>query len=260
MDEIERIERRLKLHDRARPHVRGARRAACTRRRSALQPPSLPFRERLPTSNTRLVCAFSIAARAASSRRNMATRSSSADLRSSMSSDKASRISNSSPIQHRVNCASDAASTRRADRSWRSSTGLRGEHPRMVFDVVTGPVLTLYRDLTERKIELVITRTRRIRRPRATWWSRIYSMTTSSRWRRRKTRGHGGGRIDLAELVNEPWTLPSRDTGIGAFAIEAFRARGLEPPRKPPSSLTRCICATSSWRPVAFSRCCRATH
>ena len=27
-----------------------------------------------------------------------------------------------------------------------------------MFDVVTGPVLTLYRDLTERKIELVITR------------------------------------------------------------------------------------------------------
>jgi DNA-binding transcriptional LysR family regulator len=35
---------------------------------------------------------------------------------------------------------------------------LTRRHPRMVFDVVTGPVLTLYRDLTERKIELVITR------------------------------------------------------------------------------------------------------
>ena len=35
---------------------------------------------------------------------------------------------------------------------------LTRQHPRMVFDVVVGPVLTLYRDLTERKIELVITR------------------------------------------------------------------------------------------------------
>jgi DNA-binding transcriptional LysR family regulator len=43
-------------------------------------------------------------------------------------------------------------------------------------------------------------------------------------WTRRR-------RIDLAELVNEPWTLPSHDTGIGAFAMDAFRARGLKPPR-----------------------------
>ena len=35
---------------------------------------------------------------------------------------------------------------------------LTRQHPRMVFDVVTGPVLSLYRDLTERKIELVVTR------------------------------------------------------------------------------------------------------
>src|SRR5581483_10546479 len=45
-----------------------------------------------------------------------------------------------------------------------------------------------------------------------------------SPWARRR-------QIDLAELANEPWTLPKPDTGIGAFAIEAFRARGLEPPR-----------------------------
>jgi len=35
---------------------------------------------------------------------------------------------------------------------------LTRQHPRMVFDIVTAPVLSLYRDLSERKIELVITR------------------------------------------------------------------------------------------------------
>src|SRR4029077_17979418 len=45
-----------------------------------------------------------------------------------------------------------------------------------------------------------------------------------SPWSRRR-------RIELTELVNEPWTLPSPYTGIGAFAIAAFSARGLEPPR-----------------------------
>src|SRR5207342_3646178 len=36
---------------------------------------------------------------------------------------------------------------------------LTRKYPRMVFEVVTGPVLTLYRALTERRVELVITRT-----------------------------------------------------------------------------------------------------
>src|SRR4051794_38123100 len=35
---------------------------------------------------------------------------------------------------------------------------LTRQHPRMAFDLVTGPVLTLYRALTERRIELAITR------------------------------------------------------------------------------------------------------
>jgi DNA-binding transcriptional LysR family regulator len=47
---------------------------------------------------------------------------------------------------------------------------------------------------------------------------------TENPWTRRR-------HIDLAELVNEPWTLPPRDSGIGTFAIHAFRTRGLKPPR-----------------------------
>jgi DNA-binding transcriptional LysR family regulator len=43
-------------------------------------------------------------------------------------------------------------------------------------------------------------------------------------WARRR-------KIDLAELVGEPWiTVPSDDIG-GAVLLDAFRARGLEPPR-----------------------------
>jgi DNA-binding transcriptional LysR family regulator len=107
---------------------------------------------------------------------------------------------------------------------------LTQKYPRMVFEVVTGPVLTLYRDLTERRVELVITR-------KAEFADRsdmvvedlfdddiVTVAAMRSPWSRRR-------RIELAELVNEPWTLPSPDTGIGAFAIAAFRARGLAPPR-----------------------------
>jgi len=45
-----------------------------------------------------------------------------------------------------------------------------------------------------------------------------------SRWARRR-------KIDLAELVDEPWILAAPDTGPYAIVSEAFRARGLRAPR-----------------------------
>jgi DNA-binding transcriptional LysR family regulator len=45
-----------------------------------------------------------------------------------------------------------------------------------------------------------------------------------SRWARRR-------KIDLAELVDEPWILAAPDTGPHTIVSEAFRARGLRPPR-----------------------------
>jgi DNA-binding transcriptional LysR family regulator len=38
-------------------------------------------------------------------------------------------------------------------------------------------------------------------------------------------------RIELAELVNEPWTLFPFDVYPGNIVAEAFRASGIEPPR-----------------------------
>lgn len=37
--------------------------------------------------------------------------------------------------------------------------------------------------------------------------------------------------IELAELVNEPWVLPPRESPLGSVAMEAFRASGLDYPR-----------------------------
>jgi DNA-binding transcriptional LysR family regulator len=107
---------------------------------------------------------------------------------------------------------------------------LTRQHPRMVFDIVTAPVLSLYRDLTERKIELVVTRLvdfadRRNMTIETLFEDDIVVVAAAQNpWMRRR-------RIDLADLVGEPWTLPPRDTGLGAFAEGAFRARGLEPPQ-----------------------------
>jgi DNA-binding transcriptional LysR family regulator len=107
---------------------------------------------------------------------------------------------------------------------------LTRKHPRMVFDIVTAPVLSLYRDLTERRIELVVTRLvdfadRRNMTVETLFEDDIVVVAAAHNpWTRRR-------RIDLADLVSEPWTLPPRDTGLGAFAEEVFRARGLEPPQ-----------------------------
>jgi DNA-binding transcriptional LysR family regulator len=107
---------------------------------------------------------------------------------------------------------------------------LTRRHPRMAFDVVTGPVLTLYRDLEERRIELVITRLvdfadRENMSVENLFDDNIVAVAAAQNpWTRRR-------RIELAELANEPWTLPPPDTGIGAFAAGAFRARGLKPPQ-----------------------------
>jgi DNA-binding transcriptional LysR family regulator len=87
----------------------------------------------------------------------------------------------------------------------------------MVFEVVTGPVLTLYRDLRERRIELVITRTVEFADQNDMVVQNLFDddivavAGKQNPWTRRR-------RIDLGELVNELWTLAARDTGIGAFA------------------------------------------
>ena len=105
-----------------------------------------------------------------------------------------------------------------------------GAGPGIAFDVVTGPVLSIYRDLTERRVELVITRIAKFADRDNMVVENLFNddIVTVAAMRNPWTRRR---RIELAELVNEPWTLPSHDTGIGAFAIDAFRARGLEPPR-----------------------------
>src|SRR5262245_60895097 len=43
-------------------------------------------------------------------------------------------------------------------------------------------------------------------------------------WTRRR-------KVELAELVREPWTWPTIGTVFDSLVVEAFRAKGLEPPR-----------------------------
>src|SRR5215467_6233320 len=107
---------------------------------------------------------------------------------------------------------------------------LTRRYPRIVFDVVTGPVPTVCRYLTERRVELVIQRAvvESVDQDNMVVENLfdddiVIVAAKQNPWTRRR-------QIELAELAKEPWTLPPPDTGIGAFAMEAFRARGLKPP------------------------------
>src|SRR5262245_43439407 len=106
---------------------------------------------------------------------------------------------------------------------------LTRRHPRLTFHVVTGATASLYRELAERNVELVITRgTEAAAREQTNVGSLfednvVVAAGAQSRWARRR-------RIALDELVNETWTLPPYDSAMGTIVLDAFRARRLAPP------------------------------
>src|SRR5713226_8027396 len=107
---------------------------------------------------------------------------------------------------------------------------LSRHYPRISLHIETADLGRLLHDLAERKIELVISR---MHRPVVdehliieTLFDDPYVVAAGRQnpWTRRR-------RIALADLVNEPWILFPSDTLPGALVAEAFRAAGLEPPR-----------------------------
>jgi DNA-binding transcriptional LysR family regulator len=60
----------------------------------------------------------------------------------------------------------------------------------------------------------------------------VIAAGSQNRWARRR-------RIDLAELVDEPWILPGPNSWNYSSLVEAFKARGLSPPKA--SVVTSCV-------------------
>jgi len=104
------------------------------------------------------------------------------------------------------------------------------ECPGIVFHLVTAYAGSLHRELSERNVDLLVA---------ARWGPLIderlefeflfddqiviVAGAHSQLARRRK--------IELAELVDEPWVLPPPGGGIALHALETFRASGLRHPR-----------------------------
>jgi DNA-binding transcriptional LysR family regulator len=64
--------------------------------------------------------------------------------------------------------------------------------------------------------------------------SHVVAAGPRNRWLRRRN-------IELAELLNEPWTLPPLDSFGRTFLAEAFRAQGLDPPPAVATAVSRSV-------------------
>jgi DNA-binding transcriptional LysR family regulator len=108
---------------------------------------------------------------------------------------------------------------------------LSQHYPRIVFHLVTVTEPdTLHPELSERKLDLLITRRLGLFTEEKFDFEILYDDSpvvaagAQSPWARRRS-------IALAELVNESWLLPPPDRALGPVYLEAFRASGLDYPR-----------------------------
>jgi DNA-binding transcriptional LysR family regulator len=103
-------------------------------------------------------------------------------------------------------------------------------YPRIAFHVapVSGP--SVFEELTTRNVELVIARMAENAAEENRVVEKLFddafvvAAGSQNRWTRRRS-------IELVELVGEPWTLPPDDSFASARITEAFRASGLGRPR-----------------------------
>jgi DNA-binding transcriptional LysR family regulator len=107
---------------------------------------------------------------------------------------------------------------------------LSRRYPGIVFHVVPAGSEILHRELNTRNLDLVITRSGGLFEDDQIGFETLYDDALvvlagmKNPWARRR-------RIELAELVNEPWALPTPESAVTQAAMKAFRASGLDCPR-----------------------------
>src|SRR5206468_1602022 len=107
---------------------------------------------------------------------------------------------------------------------------LARQHPRIAFQVTQFTTVTQFRELRERNVDLIVGRLPKTLAEEDLETESLFDEPQlvvaglQNRWVRRR-------KIGLAELINEPWTLPRPDTLAGALVADTFHANGLEVPR-----------------------------
>jgi DNA-binding transcriptional LysR family regulator len=103
-------------------------------------------------------------------------------------------------------------------------------HPRILFNVMTGYVESLHRELSERNVDLLVTRRfgplmdERLDFEFLFHDLSVVATGAQNPWARRR-------KIALAELAEERWVLPPSGSEIGSIAVAAFRKSKCEYPR-----------------------------
>jgi DNA-binding transcriptional LysR family regulator len=111
---------------------------------------------------------------------------------------------------------------------------LSEQHPRVVPNVDAGPTDTMIKDLLDRSLDVVVARGRQLLADDSVMDRLeveilfqdevVVAAASQSKWARRR-------KIELAELVDEPWIMSAPGTWNHMVMAEAFRARGLDMPR-----------------------------
>jgi DNA-binding transcriptional LysR family regulator len=110
---------------------------------------------------------------------------------------------------------------------------LSRDHPGVMVHVVTTQPATLeFRELRERKVDLLLGRMMSASRVdddidvEILFEDRLFVVAGArSPWARRQ-------KIELAELVHERWILLPPNNALSSLVAQAFRSRGLDPPRE----------------------------
>lgn len=106
---------------------------------------------------------------------------------------------------------------------------LSRRHPRLRFELVTGYVETLHRDLNERKVDLLIMRSGGPLADNRLCFEPLFddhyvvAAGANSPWARRRN-------IRLSEIADQRWVLPPRESVIGSIITQAFHTIGIEYP------------------------------
>jgi DNA-binding transcriptional LysR family regulator len=126
---------------------------------------------------------------------------------------------------------------------------LRRQRPGIAIHVKPVSVLAQqYLELRERKVDIIVGRIGPSMEEDVTadlmFHERIFVVAGhQSKWARRR-------RIELSELADEPWSLPSPDTLVGTLVADAFRASGVSfPPRGAAMGTLHLFCALLAREP-----------
>jgi DNA-binding transcriptional LysR family regulator len=107
---------------------------------------------------------------------------------------------------------------------------LSRRYPRIVFHLIATQAETLHRELSERNVDLLITRRLGLFTEEQFGFEILYddSYVVVAGAQHPCVRRR---RIELAELMSESWTLPPPENALGSVFREAFRASGHDYPR-----------------------------